>query len=272
MQQVLFETTTRCLTNLVLFETRRKCFTNLAFPPCCRIQSMQNKQNMQNIQNMQDMQHLILDKKKVSHKSGRSSLLPPSSASSSSSLHILGRQDITLTNSISWKRQQNFQTWVVLYNCSPGLSMGARFVLNETTKAEAHKSKQSTFQPFCFLSWTRLPLSAWQSLPSRQLVQILGFAFTDKELLRKGGPLHRPDDLVPGVHLDLVVHGNQPGQPGHPCHHLHPHRPHCPHECKRAHHGSLDSQSRQLKMSKLTTKDLAPGQVRPTRQARLSPA
>ena len=95
---------------------------------------MQNEQILQNVQNMQ---HLILDKKKVSHKSGRSSLLPPSSASSSSSLHILGRQDITYANSILWKRQKNFQTWVVLYNCSPGLSMGARFVLNETTKAEA---------------------------------------------------------------------------------------------------------------------------------------
>ena len=48
MQQVLFETTTRCLTNvvlfnprkilftnLVLFETRRKCLTNVACLPCC---------------------------------------------------------------------------------------------------------------------------------------------------------------------------------------------------------------------------------------------
>ena len=29
MQQVLFETTRRCLTNFVLFETRKRCFTNL---------------------------------------------------------------------------------------------------------------------------------------------------------------------------------------------------------------------------------------------------
>ena len=121
MQQVLFETTTRCL-------------TKVACLPCCH---MQNMQNIQSKQKMQNMQQLILDKKRVSHKSGRSSLLPPSSASSSSSLHILGRQDINYANSILFKRQQNFQTWVVLYNCSPGLSMGARFVLNETTKAEA---------------------------------------------------------------------------------------------------------------------------------------
>ena len=37
---------------------------------------------------------------------------------------------------------------MVLYNCSPGLSMGARFVLNETTKAELTNPNNQLFSLF----------------------------------------------------------------------------------------------------------------------------